>query len=81
VRCDERVAHMEEMRNIYIYIEFLVGEPEGKRPLEIFRHRGEDDIKMDVEVIGCEVMDWIEMDEDRVQWKPLANTVTILEVS
>jgi hypothetical protein len=39
----------------------LVGKPEGKRPLCRPKLRWEDNIKMDVQGIGCGVMDWIEL--------------------
>ena len=42
-----------------------MGKPEGKRPLEIPRRRWEDNIKMDLQEVGCGVMDWIEMSQDR----------------
>ena len=38
----------------------LVGKPEGKRPLERYKRRWEDNIKMDLQVVGCEIMDWID---------------------
>jgi hypothetical protein len=43
----------------------LLGKPEEKRPLGIPRHRWEDNIKMDVQEVGCEIMDWIELAQDR----------------
>jgi len=46
------VAHMEERRGIY---RVLVGKPEGKRPLGRPRHRWEDNIKMDLQEVGCGV--------------------------
>jgi len=39
----------------------LVGKPEGKRPLGIPKRRWEDNIKMDLEEVGCGYMDWIEL--------------------
>jgi hypothetical protein len=53
----------------------LVGRPEGKRPLGRPRFRWEDNIKMDLQEIGCEVMDWIELAEDRGSWQALVNEV------
>jgi hypothetical protein len=41
---------MGERRSIY---RVLVGKPEGKRPLDRFRHRWEDNIKMDLQEVGC----------------------------
>ena len=43
----------------------LVGEPEGKRPLGRPRRRWEDNIKMDLQEVGCEGMDWIDLAQDR----------------
>jgi len=54
------VALMGERRDIYVY-RGLVGKPEGKRP----RRRWEDNIKMELQEVGCGGMDWIELDEDR----------------
>jgi hypothetical protein len=44
------VAHMGEGRGVY---GVLVGKPEGKRPLGISRRRCEDNIKMDLQEVGC----------------------------
>ena len=41
-----------------------MGKLEGKRPLEIPRRRWEDNIKMDLQEVGCEGMDWIERAQD-----------------
>jgi hypothetical protein len=43
----------------------LVGKPDGKRPLGRPRHRWEDNIKMDLQEVGCGGMDWIEVAQDR----------------
>jgi len=51
------VARMGEWRDVY---GVLVGKPEGKRPLRKPRHRWEDNIKMDLQEVGCGGMDWIE---------------------
>jgi hypothetical protein len=52
-----------------------VGKPEGKRPLGRPRRRWEDNIRMDLRVIGWGGMDWIDLAQDRDQWKALVNTV------
>ena len=53
---------MEQSRNAY---RVLVGKPEGKRPLGRPRHRWEDNIKMDLREVGCDLGDWIALAEDR----------------
>jgi len=53
----------------------LVGNPEGKRPLGRPRHRWEDNIKMDLQEVGCVGMDWIAVAQDRDRWMALVNAV------
>jgi hypothetical protein len=53
----------------------LVGKPEGKRPLGRPKHRSEDNIKFDVQEVGCEGMDWIDLSQDRDRWLALVNVV------
>jgi len=53
----------------------LVGEPEGKRPLDISSRRWEDNIKMDLQEVGCGGLDWIDMAQDRDRWLALVNAV------
>jgi hypothetical protein len=53
----------------------LVGKPEGKRSLGRSRRRWKDNIKMDLQEVGCGGMDWIELDQDRERWRALANVV------
>jgi hypothetical protein len=48
-----------------------VGKPEGKIPLGRPRRRWEDNIKMDLQEVGCEGMDWIELAQDRDRWRAL----------
>jgi hypothetical protein len=71
------VARMGEKRNAY---RVLVGKPEGKSPLEKPRRRSMDNIKMDLRVIGWGGMDWIDLAQDRDQWRTLVNTVKNLWV-
>jgi hypothetical protein len=56
------------------------GRPEGKRPLGRHRHMWEDNIMVDIREIGGGGMDWIDLAEDRDQWRALVNTVMNLRV-
>jgi hypothetical protein len=58
----------------------LVGKPEGKRPFGRPRHRWEDNIKMDLQEVGCGGMDWIELAQDRDRWQALVNVVMNIQV-
>jgi hypothetical protein len=71
------VARMGETRNTY---RILVGKPDGKRPLGRPRRRWVDNIKMDLREIGWDGRDWIELAQDRDQWRALVNTVMNLRV-
>jgi hypothetical protein len=51
----------------------LVGKPQGKRPLGRPRRRWEDSIKVDLQEVGCVVMEWIELARDRDRWRALVN--------
>jgi hypothetical protein len=53
----------------------LVGNPEGKRPLGRPRRRWVDNIKMTLREIGWDGMDWIDLAQDRDQWRVLVNSV------
>jgi hypothetical protein len=53
----------------------LVGKPEGKRPLGRSRLGWEDDIKIDLQEVGCEGMDRIELAQNRDRWRALVNAV------
>jgi len=56
------------------------GKQWGKRPLGRPRHRWEDNIKMDLQEVGCGGMDWIELAQDRDRWQALVNAVMNLRV-
>jgi len=63
----------------YIYRVF-VGKPEGKRPHGRCRRRWEDNIKMDLQEVGCGGMDCIGLAQDRDRWQALANAVMNFQV-
>jgi hypothetical protein len=67
-----------ETRNPY---RILVGKPEGNRPLGRARCRWEDKIRIDLERQDGGGMDWIDLAQDRHQWRALVNTVMNLWVS
>ena len=71
------VARMGEDRGVH---RVLVGKPEGKRPLGRPRRRWKDNIKMDLQEVGCGGMDWIELAQDRDRWRTLVNAVMNLRV-
>jgi hypothetical protein len=68
---------MGEKRKIY---SILVGKREGKRPLGRPRRRWVDNIKMDLREIGWDVLDWIDLAQDRDQWRALVDTVMNIRV-
>jgi hypothetical protein len=64
-------------RNAY---RILVRKPERKRPLGRQRRRWLDNIKMELREILCDGMDWVDVTQDRDQWRALVNTVMNLRV-
>ena len=71
------VARMGEERGVY---RVLVGKPEGRRPLGIPRRRWVDNIRMDLQEVGCGYMDWIGLAQDRDRWRTLVSAVMNLRV-
>jgi hypothetical protein len=66
-----------EKRHAY---RILVGKPQGKGPLGRLKRRWVDNIKMDLRETGWGGMDWIDLPQDRDQWRALENTVMNLRV-
>jgi hypothetical protein len=66
------VARKGEERGMY---RFLVGKPEGRRPLGRPRGRWMDNIRMDLQEVGCGYMDWIGLVQDRDRWRTLVSAV------
>jgi hypothetical protein len=58
----------------------LVGKPEGKRLLGRPRLGWEDNIKIDLQKVGCGGVDWIDLVQYRDRWRALVNAVMILWV-
>ena len=71
------MARVGEGRGVH---SVLVRKPEGKRPLGRPRRRWEDNIKMDLQELGCGGMDWIELVQDMERWRALVNAVMNLRV-
>jgi hypothetical protein len=72
------VARMGEGSGVY---RVLVGKPEEKRSLGKSRCRWEDNIKMDLQEVGCWCLDWIGLVQDRDRWRVFENGVINLRVS
>jgi hypothetical protein len=64
-------------RNVY---RVLMGNTEGKRPLERPKHRWEDGIRMDLREIVRGSVDWIHLAQDRDRWRALVSAVMNLRV-
>jgi len=71
------VARMGEERGVY---RVLVGKSEGKRPLGRPRHRWVDNIRMDLQEMGCGYMDWIGLAQYRDRWQALVSAVMNVRV-
>jgi len=59
----------------------LVEKPEERRPLGRPRRRWVDNIRMDLQEVGCGYMDWIGLAQDRDRWRMLVSAVMNLRVS
>jgi len=68
---------MGEGRGLY---RVLLGKPEVKRPMGRPRPRWEDNIKLDLQEVGCRSMDWIELPQDRDRWRVVVSAVINLRV-
>ena len=72
MRREGNVERMGERRGLY---RVLVGKRDGKRQLGGPRRRWEDNIKMSLQKVGCEVMDWVNVAQYRDRWWKLVNAV------
>ena len=71
------MAPMVKGRGVY---RVSVGKPERKRPLGRPRRRWEDNIKMDLQEVGCGSMNWIELAQDSDRWREFVNAVMNLRL-
>ena len=71
------VDRMGEDRGAY---RVLVGKPEGKRPLGRPRRRRVNNIRMDLQEVGCGHVEWIGLAQDTDGWQKLVNAVMNLRV-
>ena len=71
------VARMGEKRGVY---RVLLGKPEGKTPLRP-RRRWVDNIRTDLQEVGCGYMDWIGLAQNRDRWRTLVSVVMNLRVT
>ena len=72
MRLSAPVARMGEEKVAY---RVLVGKPEGKRPLGRPRRKWVDNIRMDLQEVGCGYLDWIGLAQDRDRWRTLVSAV------
>ena len=71
------VARMGEKMRVF---RVLLGKPKGKRPLGRPRRRWVDNIRMDLQEVGCGYMDWIGLVQDRDRWRTLVSAVMNIRV-
>jgi len=71
------VARMGEERGVY---RVLVWKPEGRRPLRRPRRRRMDNIRIDLQKVGCGYMEWIGLAQDRYGWRKLVSAVMNIRV-
>ena len=71
------VARMGEERGVY---RVWLGKPEIKGPLGRPRRRWVDNIRMDLQEVGCGYMDWIGLAQDRESWRTVVSAVMNLPV-
>jgi hypothetical protein len=77
MRWTEHVARVGERRDVY---RVLVGKPERKKPPGRHRPRWEDNIKIDLQEVGCGGMDWIKLAQGRDRWRALVTAIMNLRV-
>jgi len=73
-------GHVPRMGEEWAVYRILVGKPEGKRPLGRPRSKWVDNIRVDLQEVGCGYMDWIGLAQDRERWRTLVSAVMNLRV-
>ena len=68
-------GHVARMGEETVVYRVLVGKPEGKRPLGRPSRRWVDNIRMDLQEVGCGYMDWIGLAQDRDRWRTLVSAI------
>jgi hypothetical protein len=68
---------MGDRRGVY---RVLVGKREGKRPFGRLRRISEDNIKINLQKVGCGDMNWIDLTQDKDRWRELVNAVMNLRI-
>ena len=77
LRWAEHIARMEEGRSAF---KISTGKPTGKKPLGRPRRGREDNIRMDLEEIGINAGNWVDLAQDRNYWRALVNAALNLWV-
>jgi hypothetical protein len=75
------VGHVARMGRQGMHIGYWWDSQKGKRPLERPKRRWVDNIKIDLRETGWDGMDWIDLAQDRDQWRALVNTIINFRVS
>jgi len=73
-------GHVARMGEEMVVYRVLVGKLEGRRPVGRPRRRCVDNIRMDLQEVGCGYMDWIMRAQDRGRWRTLVSAVMNLRV-
>jgi len=73
-------GHVARMGQKKVVCRVSVGKPEGKIPLGRPRLRWEDNIKMDLQEVGCGDTDWIELAQERDRWRAVVYAVINLRI-
>ena len=73
-------GHVECMGEGSGVYRFLVGKPEGKRPMGRPKRSWDDNIRLDLQEVGCGYMDWTGLAQDRDRWRTLVSAVMNLRV-